>query len=75
MSENIKFISKEDSERLIELLDELAKILKDHPTDEMERLKNIREELGKIRDRIPDCHNLKIENCSEISNVICKESL
>lgn len=72
---SIKLAIIEDSERLIELLEELAKILKDHPTDEMERLKNIREEFGQIRDRMSDCNNLKRENCSEISNVICKESL
>ena len=41
---SIKLAIIEDSERLIELLEELAKILKDHPTDEMERLKKERNE-------------------------------
>lgn len=60
MSENSHVISKEDSKRLVELLDEIVKILKDHPSDEIERLKNIHEELTQIRARMPNCHNLKI---------------
>lgn len=43
MSENSHVISKEDSKRLVELLDEAVKILKDLPSDEIERLKNIHE--------------------------------
>ncbi len=58
MSEDSHVISKEDSKRLVELLDEILKILKDHPSDEIERLKNIHEELTQIRARMPNCYNL-----------------
>jgi ElaB/YqjD/DUF883 family membrane-anchored ribosome-binding protein len=58
MSENSHVISKEDSKRLVELLDEVVKIIKDHPSDEIERLKNIHKELTQIRARMSNCHTI-----------------
>lgn len=57
MSENSYIIGKEDGERLIELLDEVEKILEDSPSDEIERLKKLRkihEKLTQIRARMPN---------------------